>query len=815
MRGIGTGRRAVTPDTAVGPCITGVIDRTGTPAPGKGALIEEGAIPGALRIADARGVRRRGRHRRRRQPDVVRPAGGPSGHVDRRRRARPHRGPGRPDAHVPGDERRRGRRHLGVRRRHRAGRLAGRRRPADLRPATSTVLRPVRPRCPPSTCGNPLWSPMLREALVTVHPLGGCAMGDDGSSGVVDHRGQVFTGDGREVHDGLLVTDGAIVPRPLAVNPLLTISALSERAIELLAAEQGWTIPTGPTPPLPPDAAPRRRRACASPSGWPGGPGRPPTATPTAARRRARPTAPASSSCSPSTSTTSRPCSTTPPPPGRLSGTVVAPALAARRLRVEDGTLPARPGGPDPRRHLEHAVLDACWWPTTAAGSASRATRSCTTGSGSTCGATPPRSTSRSATSGRAGRRRRHAHRARRLRPAAHDAAGHRRRRAGRAPAVEGPLRRAVLPLADQRLRRASTTSPPSPRPRRAASPLTGAGRRRLRLPCPEPRWCDGAGRWHEGDWDAAADPDRHRLAPPRPLRGRPARPGAAGRRVRHVGDVVPASTPSATNLTEHLVDAGLRRLAVRLPGQHRPPVGPIGVHARRHRPRRTGPSRGGRGPAGHRGGQRAGPRPLRRLGLAADGAGRRPRRRALDGVHAVPAPPGDVAPEHGQGRARRSTGCSPTSACAPCAARSGCHDPQRACSTWGCGRRRCRGPSAAASRCAGGSTPSTAAPTRHDQLDDATHDELDDMFGVGNLSALGHIGTIMNRRLVVDADGNEAYTRHPERMQVPDPARAGREELHLPPRRQHAHAAVAADRQRARRSTSGWCCPATPTSTP
>jgi cholesterol oxidase len=55
-----------------------------------------------------------------------------------------------------------------------------------------------------------------------------------------------------------------------------------------------------------------------------------------------------------------------------------------------------------------------------------------------------------------------------------------------------------------------------------------------------------------------------------------------------------------------------------------------------------------------------------------------------------------------------------------------------------------------------------------HDQLDDATHDELEDMFGVGNLAALGQLGTIMNRRLVVDADGDEAYTRHPERMRLP-----------------------------------------------
>ena len=68
---------------------------------------------------------------------------------------------------------------------------------------------------------------------------------------MVDHRGRVFSGDGTEVHDGLIVADGAVVPRPLAVNPLLTISALSERSVALLAEERGWTVSTGPTPPLP------------------------------------------------------------------------------------------------------------------------------------------------------------------------------------------------------------------------------------------------------------------------------------------------------------------------------------------------------------------------------------------------------------------------------------------------------------------------------------------------------------------------------------------------------------------------------------
>ena len=92
----------------------------------------------------------------------------------------------------------------------------------------------------PTFVGNPLSTPTFHDSLLTVHPLGGCPMADDGASGVVDHAGRVFTGADGEVHDGLVVADGAIVPRPLAVNPLLTISALAERASDLLAAERGW-----------------------------------------------------------------------------------------------------------------------------------------------------------------------------------------------------------------------------------------------------------------------------------------------------------------------------------------------------------------------------------------------------------------------------------------------------------------------------------------------------------------------------------------------------------------------------------------------
>lgn len=99
---------------------------------------------------------------------------------------------------------------------------------------------------------NPIWSDLLGDSVISVHPLGGCAMGDDAGSGVVDHRGRVFRGDrGEEVHDGLYVTDGSVVPLSLAVNPLLTISAISERAMALLAEERGWAIDYASDPPTP------------------------------------------------------------------------------------------------------------------------------------------------------------------------------------------------------------------------------------------------------------------------------------------------------------------------------------------------------------------------------------------------------------------------------------------------------------------------------------------------------------------------------------------------------------------------------------
>jgi cholesterol oxidase len=82
---------------------------------------------------------------------------------------------------------------------------------------------------------NPIWNALTRHNMVTGHPLGGCPMADRAEDGVVNDQGQVYCGpDGTEIHRGLHVVDGSIVPTSLGVNPLMTISALAERCCDLL-----------------------------------------------------------------------------------------------------------------------------------------------------------------------------------------------------------------------------------------------------------------------------------------------------------------------------------------------------------------------------------------------------------------------------------------------------------------------------------------------------------------------------------------------------------------------------------------------------
>jgi cholesterol oxidase len=75
---------------------------------------------------------------------------------------------------------------------------------------------------------NPLW---YLGRTVTVHPLGGCPMGLDAKSGVVDSFGEVFG------HPGLFVADGSVMPGPVGPNPSLTIAALADRFARHAAAK--------------------------------------------------------------------------------------------------------------------------------------------------------------------------------------------------------------------------------------------------------------------------------------------------------------------------------------------------------------------------------------------------------------------------------------------------------------------------------------------------------------------------------------------------------------------------------------------------
>lgn len=69
-------------------------------------------------------------------------------------------------------------------------------------------------------------------------------MSSDGTAehGATTHLGEVFTGDGTEVHDGLVCVDASVIPMALGVNPFATITALAERSVEGIARKKGIEI---------------------------------------------------------------------------------------------------------------------------------------------------------------------------------------------------------------------------------------------------------------------------------------------------------------------------------------------------------------------------------------------------------------------------------------------------------------------------------------------------------------------------------------------------------------------------------------------
>ena len=71
------------------------------------------------------------------------------------------------------------------------------------------------------------WNETLLDAPTTAHILGGCAIGDSAETGVLDAYQRVYG------YEGLSVADGSAVSANLGVNPSLTITAMTERAMSM------------------------------------------------------------------------------------------------------------------------------------------------------------------------------------------------------------------------------------------------------------------------------------------------------------------------------------------------------------------------------------------------------------------------------------------------------------------------------------------------------------------------------------------------------------------------------------------------------
>ena len=65
------------------------------------------------------------------------------------------------------------------------------------------------------------------DAAVTAHFVGGCPIGADAESGVIDAYHRVYG------YPGLHIVDGSAITANLGVNPSLTITAQAERAMSL------------------------------------------------------------------------------------------------------------------------------------------------------------------------------------------------------------------------------------------------------------------------------------------------------------------------------------------------------------------------------------------------------------------------------------------------------------------------------------------------------------------------------------------------------------------------------------------------------
>ncbi len=74
---------------------------------------------------------------------------------------------------------------------------------------------------------------VLFDKGTTGHILGGCAIGPDAESGVVDGACRVYG------HEGLYIIDGSVIPANIGVNPSLTITAIAEFAMSQVPFKTG------------------------------------------------------------------------------------------------------------------------------------------------------------------------------------------------------------------------------------------------------------------------------------------------------------------------------------------------------------------------------------------------------------------------------------------------------------------------------------------------------------------------------------------------------------------------------------------------
>ncbi|KAK6595436.1 glucose-methanol-choline oxidoreductase [Botrytis cinerea] len=90
---------------------------------------------------------------------------------------------------------------------------------------------------------NPFYA-ALGQQEITVHPIGGACMSSDNTAqyGVTNHFGEILTGNGSETYPGLIVSDAAVIPCALGVNPFATITALAERSVAHAAKNFNLTI---------------------------------------------------------------------------------------------------------------------------------------------------------------------------------------------------------------------------------------------------------------------------------------------------------------------------------------------------------------------------------------------------------------------------------------------------------------------------------------------------------------------------------------------------------------------------------------------